>query len=450
MTALWDAILREDSLQLLIAQAREMLPSEPASRALELLERQTRRTRAVPTEIAERFNHLRLRTFGTWLRARENGDYSAYKGLFADLIAARTAIANYEGFVDEPYDSCVSDLEPSLTAGSLVHLVEIVLNELQPLITEVNARDQVAWTAPQDLAVTDRNFLQYVGDLLDRVGYDKTRGAVAWGPSISVTDVGPSDIRISLSNRVAGDPIRYVREAMHEGGHALYAQGMPADWAETPLGDAPSVGLHESQALLWELHVCRSYQFWEEERDRFTALFRRLANRDAGWLFRACNRDVITLDAAEAGELSFVRHVWLRLQLERMLINGELLVKDLPEATDSLYRGLFGQPGSSDHIVHQEISWAFGYFGYIPIYLIGRIYAAQIAERMRVELGPGAFDEGLRGDFQILRGWLQDKVYSLGGLLPSREMILGMSGVNPLENPAAYIAHLRQRYSDFP
>ena len=49
---------------------------------------------------------------------------------------------------------------------------------------------------------------------------------------------------------------------LHEAGHALYDQGLPRELHGTLLADVPSIGLHESQARLWENHVGRSRAFW--------------------------------------------------------------------------------------------------------------------------------------------------------------------------------------------
>src|SRR5207249_11815090 len=50
---------------------------------------------------------------------------------------------------------------------------------------------------------------------------------------------------------------------LHEAGHGLYEQGLPAEHFGTPLGSAASLGIHESQSRLWENYVGRGRPFWE-------------------------------------------------------------------------------------------------------------------------------------------------------------------------------------------
>ena len=48
---------------------------------------------------------------------------------------------------------------------------------------------------------------------------------------------------------------------MHECGHGLYEAGIAPSLQRTPLGDAESLGLHESQSRLWENLVGRGSAF---------------------------------------------------------------------------------------------------------------------------------------------------------------------------------------------
>jgi carboxypeptidase Taq len=50
---------------------------------------------------------------------------------------------------------------------------------------------------------------------------------------------------------------------MHETGHALYEQGLPAAWRNQPVGKARGMSVHESQSLLLEMQACRSRNFVE-------------------------------------------------------------------------------------------------------------------------------------------------------------------------------------------
>ena len=49
---------------------------------------------------------------------------------------------------------------------------------------------------------------------------------------------------------------------LHEVGHGLYDQGLDPAHHGTPMGEAVSLGIHESQSRLWENIVGRGRPFW--------------------------------------------------------------------------------------------------------------------------------------------------------------------------------------------
>jgi len=49
---------------------------------------------------------------------------------------------------------------------------------------------------------------------------------------------------------------------LHEGGHALYEQGLPMDWMYQPVGGSSSYGIHESMSRFIENMVGKSPEFW--------------------------------------------------------------------------------------------------------------------------------------------------------------------------------------------
>ena len=61
--------------------------------------------------------------------------------------------------------------------------------------------------------------------------------------------------------------------AIHETGHGLYSQGLPAADLGTALGTAAGMAVHESQSRLWENQVARGRGFWRHFEPRFRALF---------------------------------------------------------------------------------------------------------------------------------------------------------------------------------
>ena len=84
----------------------------------------------------------------------------------------------------------------------------------------------------------------------------------------------------------------------------------------------------------------------------------------------------------DADELTYQTHIWMRYELERKLLSGELAVKDLREG-DSLSSDRLGlvQQRTLEGCL-QDIHWAIGSFGHFPSYGVGAIIAGQLWEAM--------------------------------------------------------------------
>ena len=146
----------------------------------------------------------------------------------------------------------------------------------------------------------------------------------------------------------------------------------------------------------------------------------------------------------DADEVTYPAHVILRYRLERAMIAGDLLPRDLPLAFNDGLRALIGVVPQSDRDgVLQDIHWYDGYWGYFPTYTMGALIAAQLFAAARRALPdlPGQIG---RGEFAPLFDWLRTHVHGKGSLLSSAELVAEASGM-PL-GTAAFERHLRERY----
>ena len=108
---------------------------------------------------------------------------------------------------------------------------------------------------------------------------------------------------------------------IHETGHALYEDGLPAAWAQQPVGNSRGMTLHESQSLLLEMQASRSEEFI-----RFLApVTRRVLGGDGpAWepdnLLRLYRKVEPGLIRVYADEVTYPLHVILRFRLEKALV----------------------------------------------------------------------------------------------------------------------------------
>jgi carboxypeptidase Taq len=203
--------------------------------------------------------------------------------------------------------------------------------------------------------------------------------------------------------------------SMHETGHGMYEQGLDPTWVSTPMGEAVSLSIHESQSRLWENQVGRGMPFcrWVHGAMR-EHLGSGMGRFTAQQVFEAANVVEPGFIRVDADEATYNMHVMVRFELERAMISGNLAVADLPGAWNGLYRDYLGLEVPDDRRgCLQDVHWSGGMIGYFPTYTLGTLNAAQFFETARQEL-PGLEEGFARGEFRPLREWLNAKIHRQG------------------------------------
>jgi carboxypeptidase Taq len=104
----------------------------------------------------------------------------------------------------------------------------------------------------------------------------------------------------------------------------------------------------------------------------------------------------------------------LRYELENQLLSGELAVRNLRDAWNSIMEQRLGlKPQSDVEGVLQDVHWAVGSFGYFPSYALGAVMAAQFYDALR-ESVPDVDGQIARGDFLRPHGLAAQNVHGVG------------------------------------
>jgi carboxypeptidase Taq len=279
--------------------------------------------------------------------------------------------------------------------------------------------------------------------VLQAIGFDFARGHLDDATHPGTTALGFDDVRLAL--RPSHDEVaEAILTALHEGGHGLYDQGLGPEDRATLLAQAPSMGMHEAQARLWENHVGRSRAFWQFLFPKLReGLGTSMQGLNADKFFQAANRVRPSQIRATADELSYHLHILLRYELEVAMISGDLKVKDLAQAWNDRSLALIGVKPASDLTgVLQDGHWASGMFGYFPTYSLGSLYAAQLIEAYGKTAN---LDEEIaRGEFTPLRTWLRDKIYMSGDRIPTEELVTRVTGKGLAVD--AYFRHVAAKF----
>ena len=432
---------------LLAAADTEANALGPWQRAnLREMRRRWRHGAAVPGDLVEALSRAKSQSEAVWRTARPADDFAmALPGLERVLDLTReVAAAKSEAFGTSPYEALLDQYEP----GGSIALIDRLFDEISgflPGLLDAALAHQAARPAlpaphgPFPVTLQRRAALR----LMERIGFDFAHGRLDESAHPFCGGVS-DDVRLTTRYDEA-DFAMALMGTLHETGHALYKRGLPAEWRLQPVGAARGMAMHESQSLFLEMQVCRSRAF-----ARFAAPLLRGIFGGVGeaWDADALYRRQIRVDPGpirvDADEITYPAHVILRYRLERAMLAGDLLPRDLPGAwTEGLKRLIGVVPESDREGCLQDIHWYDGAWGYFPTYTLGALIAAQLFAAARHAL-PDLAEQIGRGEFTPLFEWLRTHVHGKGSLLSTADLVLDATGM-PL-GTAAFEAHLRQRY----
>ncbi len=384
--------------------------------AANLREWRWRYDRAVklPRALVEQVARVETETQGIWVVARKQQDFRRLEPHLAALIDLKKEQAACLAGEGPPYDALLSEYEPGATEAELTPLLVDLGHKLKILVDRIAGA-----TRRVDRSILERSYpvdrQKWFAEMVaGSIGFDFEAGRLDLTSHPFCSGIGPGDCRLTTRYRENdfGDGLFGV---LHEAGHGMYEQGLDPAHFGTPMGDACSLGVHESQSRFWENTIGRSQGFWEYWFPLARGTFQSaLSGVRVAEFHEAINQVDRTLIRVEADEVTYNLHVLIRYRLERDLITGLLPVSDLPEAWNAAYEEVLGiEPGNDAEGCLQDIHWSAGLFGYFPTYTIGNLLAAQLADAMERDLGP--LDELSRaGDSAPILQWLRAKVHRHG------------------------------------
>jgi carboxypeptidase Taq len=424
-----------------LAQAR--LSDEDAA-LVRTAKRVSDRAVRVPAALVAEIARQRVRSRQVWERARSEDDFASFAPELAKTIALqRDLAANLNPHADA-YDVLHDLYEIGSSAAAVAALFDPLKLELSALLREIVASPQ-----QPDASILERSYPEAQQEAFAKaaaaeLGYDFGRGRLDRTAHPFCIGIAPGDVRITT---------RYLERflpsalfgTLHEAGHGIYEQNLPPEHANTPLGEAISLAVHESQSRLYENLIARNPAYWERKYKELQAAFPGvLAEVSRSAFVHAINVVRPSLIRVEADEVSYHLHVMLRFDLERALMSGSLSVADLPGAWRELHQQLLGVAPHDDRDgCLQDVHWSEGMIGYFPTYTLGTLMSVQWWEAMEGELGD--LDALLRaGEFSPITGWLTEHVHAHGSRFDPPELLARATG-KPLDY-RPLLRYLRRKY----
>jgi len=405
----------------------------------------------LPEELVVETSKQQAVTIDTWKKAKADKDFLKFKPELEKLFNLKKQAAEILMQVKEtatPYDALIDIFEPKMTSDA----ISKVFKELQKGLTSLIRKCEASTKQP-DTSILKRGVpietQQKIGKLLaEFIGYDVT--SAESGGRIDETEHPFTtgyydDVRITTHyypNRFASS----IFSIMHEGGHALYEQNLKPEWMFQPVGDACSMGFHESQSRFVENIVGRSREFWTYFLPKLKRLTGRvLSDVDLDDFVHAINHVTPSKIRVEADEVTYGLHVIIRFNLERDLFADKIFIDELPQVWNEKYKQYLGVTVEDDSEgVMQDTHWASGLYGYFPSYALGNIYSGQLLACMEKEVQDWRTQLS-KGEFGNVKQWLNKNVHSYGNLYNPPDLIKLVAGKELAVQP--FLNYLHNKYS---
>ena len=420
-------------------------PASPAAACLARWRHDYDRATKIPADLVEENERTSGLARSAWVEARKKSDFPSFAPHLEKLLSLARRMADLWGYPDQPYDALLEGYEPGWKTREVASLFE----KLQPRLVTIAEKAFALPTHPSRKNLSghypradQERFLQA---LLPKIGFDTAAGRLDTSTHPFCSGLGPHDTRMTTRYDET-DFMVSLYGVLHEAGHGLYDQGLPESELGTPLGQAASLGIHESQSRLWENRIGRGHSFWKLWWPDLVRAFPDLTGHSWDHCWRAANAVERSLIRVEADEVTYDLHILLRFQLETLLISGNLKVKDLPDAWNELFQKLLGLKVPNDAKgCLQDIHWSLGGFGYFPTYTLGNLTGSQLWKAAHRDL-PNLQTKLDQRDYQPLLQWLRQKVHTHGRRYLAGELIRQATG-KPLD-PEDHLSILEQKVKD--
>lgn len=430
-----------------LAAAAQAPLSVAERQSLHEMQRQWQQASVLPADLVQAKSLAGSRCEHAWREQRKNNDWQGFLTNFREVVALSREEARIRGAASglRPYDSLLDLYEPGMNSARLDTLFADLQSWLPAMIREVGERQRAeSVLAPQGPFPTAQQ-AALGREVMALLQFDFQRGRqdVSVHPFCGGV---PSDVRIT-TRYDEQDFTQSLMGIIHETGHARYEQGLPLATLALPVGQARSMGIHESQSLFFEMQLARHPAFMELLEPRIRQVFGEqpaFAAANLAGLYTRVEPGFIRVDA---DEVTYPTHVMLRYEVEQKLIEGAIEADDIPDLWAQRmqeYLGLDTRGNYRDGCL-QDIHWTDGSFGYFPSYTLGAMYAAQFAAALQRDLGSFStlLAQGDTGLAQVF-DWLSRHVWQQASLHDTDTLVRQATG--EALNPIHFRRHLQQRY----
>lgn len=418
-------------------------------RLLILLQRELDRSKGVSAKLDKEAQDLFSQAYITWIKAKEDNNYEEFKETLEKIaeMEMRLVEGRLVGPKDTPYNILLSNYEYGFTTADLDSFFAQLEQGIVPLfkaIRKAKYKPRHDFLTRQVPISKQQAFTNY---LLEFNGFDFSRGSVSTTEHPFTEQFGPDDVRVTTKYS-ENSFISNMYTVIHEGGHALFGQNLPAEVFSYHLGDSSlSMAKHESVSRFYENVIGRSKEYIHAIYPKFHEIFsKELGDVSENDLYEGVNYiDLKNPLRTEADELTYSLHIIIRYRLEKKIMDtdDDIDFDSIRTEWNQMYKDLLDieVPDDKNGIL-QDVHWASG-FGYFPTYAIGNALNCMYVKKLDKDIG---FSKTIKaGKMDKILSWMKENVFATAPLYDTKEWIKNITGED--FSAKDYVEYLTNKYT---
>lgn len=388
---------------------------------------------------------------GVWVQARKTNNFKLFLPWLEKIVKLKQKEAKLVGYKDSPYDALIDEYEPGITTVEAAKILNDLKDFLVPFIKQIKnskkgkgAFDSKKLKGKFPIAEQEE-FNKFI---IGKMGFDFEAGRLdTLDPTNHPFESGLHPLDVRLTTRYAKDNVLYaIGTTVHEAGHGIYDQGLMVEHFGTPLAEAISHGIHESQSRLWENNIGKSLPFWKyfypKLQKKFPKPFAKVPLLE---FYKIYNKVEPSLIRTESDEVTYNLHIIVRFEIEKEMIEGSIDLADLPKIWRAKMKEYLGVDVPTDSLgVLQDVHWSGGGIGYFPTYSFGNLYAAQFYAAMKKAI-PDIDKQIAKGELHQIRSWLNKHIHAHGKTYTAAALVKKVTGEDL--NSRYFADYLTEKYS---
>lgn len=392
----------------------------------------------LPQKLVQEMSEASALAHEAWVQAKKEKNFSIFAPHLEKMVRLSREQASYYAQGGNAYDALLDEYSPGMTSATINKLFTELRPQLQDLIARRRQPFGRKWSVPVDVQE------KICHDVIAWMGFPAEQLVQARSVHPFCTNLHPTDVRITTRYR-EDDPLMSLMSTVHELGHGLYENQLPAEYVGTPLNQANGMDMHESQSRLWEVCLATSREFFQWVHQWYS---KNAPEHIKGWsaedLFLLSSEVKPSLIRTESDPVTYGMHIMIRFELELAIFEGKIKVEQLPVAWNEAYKKYLGITPPDDAVgILQDSHWSSGAFGYFPSYLLGTMIACQLHQALQNKF-PDIAKRVEQGQLAEVRDWLKANVHRFGRGMTTPQIIKHATGKEL--SSEAFLKFLQERF----